>query len=144
MELPNKCQQKKYDCGLCEKSFNNKSDLCEHWKVHTKTSLICKCDVCGKQFAHKGGLSFHKKTCIRESSSQQVRSTPFSSKKSHSSKYVSDNMLDQQQLCAREIRVVLEKVNTSSYSSSFDIFEEKEKPDQAPLLYIQPGKCCNI
>ena len=52
--------EKEYVCHMCEKKFNNMSNLTRHMKIHTgEKSFVC--DLCNKDFTQSGHLKTHKR-----------------------------------------------------------------------------------
>ena len=49
-----------YNCDVCDKEFNQKSDLREHSKVH-KDEKLYSCDVCHLTFSRKNSFYRHQK-----------------------------------------------------------------------------------
>ena len=55
-------EERKHVCRECGKGYKTKYQLSEHGSVHTRVKSF-KCDVenCGKSYAYRSALSFHKK-----------------------------------------------------------------------------------
>ncbi|XP_017776177.1 PREDICTED: zinc finger protein 70-like [Nicrophorus vespilloides] len=48
-----------YECEICEKRFNKKSNLWKHIHIHTGEKRF-QCDVCNKKFSQNANLKKHK------------------------------------------------------------------------------------
>ena len=48
-----------FSCDICDASFNTKSNLTRHKRLHEKSELSIICEQCGKKFKDKGGLNQH-------------------------------------------------------------------------------------
>lgn len=60
-------QLKVYDCHTCGKTFNRRTYLEQHTKIHGEKSY--KCNLCDKAFRQRAGLWMHKKrkSCLKQS-----------------------------------------------------------------------------
>ena len=48
-----------FNCEMCHKSFESKSSLTSHKKVHMMKTF--ECEICEKSFSHKANLIRHKR-----------------------------------------------------------------------------------
>ena len=51
---------KTFACDICGKSFNHKSNMTVHKRIHTGEKPF-QCDLCDKAFTENGKLTRHKK-----------------------------------------------------------------------------------
>ena len=54
-----------YTCPYCEKKFTRKSNLKDHWRLHTEEKPY-SCSQCDKKFALKGNLKVHERKHNKE------------------------------------------------------------------------------
>jgi KRAB domain-containing zinc finger protein len=54
-------KKKAFMCEVCGKSFAQRSGLSHHLPMHSVVKLFT-CDVCGKTFRQRSGLTHHKQT----------------------------------------------------------------------------------
>lgn len=58
-EVHNKLTQ--FNCSVCMKTFNRRSNLTEHMLIHDQ-KYLAPCDVCGKSYRTKSALRLHQRT----------------------------------------------------------------------------------
>ena len=54
------CNKTKFTCQQCNKTFNSRSNLQAHEKLHAKGKLAYSCDICDKRFTHVEMVASHK------------------------------------------------------------------------------------
>ncbi|XP_039213381.1 zinc finger and BTB domain-containing protein 38 isoform X1 [Crotalus tigris] len=52
-----------YKCNCCTKSFNDKTQLSTHLKLHSQSQETLVCKYCSKQFENIAGLETHEQEC---------------------------------------------------------------------------------
>ncbi|KAK9401165.1 ZBTB38: Zinc finger and BTB domain-containing protein 38 [Crotalus adamanteus] len=52
-----------YNCNCCTKSFNDKTQLSTHLKLHSQSQETLVCKYCSKQFENIAGLETHEQEC---------------------------------------------------------------------------------
>lgn len=54
---------RQYQCKMCENLFTRSADLRTHTKIHFKTALPFKCDICGGGFLREAKKDAHERQC---------------------------------------------------------------------------------
>lgn len=54
-----------YQCEICKKEFKSSDNLRTHAKIHYRTALPYKCNVCGHGFAREATKCVHERQCNR-------------------------------------------------------------------------------
>ncbi|GAA33237.2 zinc finger protein 710, partial [Clonorchis sinensis] len=62
-------QSHKFQCGVCQKSFDYQSELKRHIPMHSPTKKFA-CPKCGRKFQHKGSARRHELMCNCEDATE--------------------------------------------------------------------------